>query len=200
LEIPGRRIEPVRSRKSDVRVYFRVPPTPSESLSMTPAQNESVERPEHPVDVVERLAAINEWAFDRADEDEISILVSGVWAHYEVAFTWLPDIESLHVSCSFDLKVPKRKRAEIIALVQMINEQLWLGHFDLWSRDDIVMFRHAHCLAGGAQASDAQCGTIVNAALAACENHYQAFQFVLWAGRGAKESLDLAMFETHGNA
>jgi hypothetical protein len=167
---------------------------------MTPAVNESVERPEHPVDVVERLAALNEWAFDRADEDEISILVAGVWAQYEVAFTWLPDMESLHVSCSFDLKIPPRKRLEVGALVQMINEQLWLGHFDLWSEEDIVMFRHAHCLAGGAQASDLQCSTIVNAALAACEKHYQAFQFVLWAGRGAKESLELAMFETHGTA
>jgi hypothetical protein len=163
-------------------------------------ENQTVERPEHPVDVVERLAALNEWAFDRADEDEISILVAGVWAHYEVAFTWLPEIESLHVSCSFDLKIPSRRRAEIIALVQLINEQLWLGHFDLWSRDDIVMFRHAHCLSGGAQPSDAQCRTIVNAALSACENYYQAFQFVLWAGRSAREAMDLAMFETQGNA
>ena len=163
-------------------------------------QNQPVERPEHPVDVVERLAALNEWAFDRADEDEISILVAGVWAQYEVAFTWLPEIESLHVSCSFDLKIPARRRAEITALVQLINEQLWLGHFDLWSRDDIVMFRHAHCLSGGAQPSDSQCRTIVNAALAACENYYQAFQFVLWAGRSAREAMDLAMFETQGNA
>jgi hypothetical protein len=167
---------------------------------MNSTQNEAVDRIEHPVDVVERLAALNEWAFDRADEDEISILVAGVWANYEVAFTWLPEMESLHVSCSFDLKVPARKRAEVSALVQLINEQLWLGHFDLWSRDDIVMFRHAHCLAGGARASDLQCRTIVNAALAACEKHYQAFQFVLWAGRGARESLELAMFETSGNA
>ena len=167
---------------------------------MIPSENESAERPEHPVDVVERLAALNEWAFDRADEDEISILVAGVWANYEVAFTWLPDMESLHVSCSFDLKIPSRKRNDVGALVQMINEQLWLGHFDLWSRDDIVMFRHAHCLSGGAQASDSQCRTIVEAALSACENYYQAFQFVLWSGRSPKEAMDLAMFETHGNA
>jgi len=167
---------------------------------MTFIETSADERREHPVDVVERLAAVNEWAFDRAQTDEISILVSGRFANYDVAFTWLPDMESLHVSCSFDLKIPPRKRTEVGALVQMINEQLWLGHFDLWSEEDIVMFRHAHCLAGGAQASDLQCSTIVNAALAACEKHYQAFQFVLWAGRGAKESLDLAMFETHGNA
>ena len=167
---------------------------------MISVESESLERPEHPVDVVERLAALNEWAFDRADEDEISILVAGRWANYEVAFTWLPEMESLHVSCSFDMKVPSRKRGEICDLVHMINSQLWLGHFDLWSRDDIVMFRHALCLAGGAQASDQQCRSIVEAALTACENYYQAFQFVLWSGRSAKEALDLAMFETRGNA
>src|ERR1700689_2804130 len=150
---------------------------------MTPAMNESVDRPEHPVDVVERLAALNEWAFDRADEDEISILVAGVWAHYEVAFTGLPDMESLHVSCSFVLKAPPRKRNDVAQLVGLINEQLWVGHFDLWSKEDIVMFRHALCLAGGAQPSDQQCRAIVEAALAACENYFQAVQFVLWAGR-----------------
>ena len=147
-----------------------------------------------------RLATVNEWAFDRADEDEISILVSGVWAQYEVSFTWLPAIESLHVGCSFDLKVPERRRAEIAALVHLINAQLWLGQFDIWSRDDIVMFRHAHCLAGGAQPSDTQCRTIVEAALSACESHFQAFQFVLWAGRSAREAMDLATFETVGTA
>ena len=110
------------------------------------------------------------------------------------------DIESLHVGCSFDLKVPARRRAEISALAQMINEQLWIGHFDLWSNEDIVMFRHSLVLAGGAQANDAQCGTIVNEALKACENYYQAFQFVLWAGKSAREGLELAMFETQGSA
>ena len=160
---------------------------------MTPSQNIVADRAEHPVDVVERLAALNEWAFDRADEDEISILVSGAWTQYEVAFTWLPDIESLHVGCSFDLKIPARRRAEISTLAQMINEQLWIG-------EDIVMFRHSLVLAGGAHPNDAQCGTIVHEALKACENYYQAFQFVLWAGKSAREALELAMFETQGNA
>ena len=132
---------------------------------MTFIETSADERREHPVDVVERLAAVNEWAFDRAETDEISILVSGRFANYDVAFTWLPDLESLHVSCSFDLKAPPHKRAAIGELTQLINEQLWLGHFDQWSQQDVVMFRHALCLAGGAGASDAQCGAVVKAAL-----------------------------------
>ncbi len=167
---------------------------------MTLIETVAEDRPEHPVDVVERLAAINEWAFDRAEDDEISILVSGAWANYDVAFTWLPEIESLHVSCSFDLKAPPRKRAAIGELTQLINEQLWLGHFDLWSQQDLVMFRHSLCLAGGATASDAQCGAIVNAAINACETYFQAFQFVLWADREPREAMAFATFETRGAA
>ena len=45
------------------------------------------------------------------------------------------------------------------------------------------MFRHAHCLSGGAGASEAQCRSLVEAAVKACETYYQSFQFVLWAGR-----------------
>jgi hypothetical protein len=158
------------------------------------------DRSEHPVDVVERLAAINEWTFDRAEDDEISILVTGAWANYDVAFTWLPEIESLHVSCSFDLKTPPRKRAAIGELTQLINEQMWLGHFDLWRQQDMVMFRHSLCLAGGAIASDIQCDAVVKAAISACETYFQAFQFVLWADRDPREAMAMAAFETRGAA
>jgi hypothetical protein len=167
---------------------------------MTLSESRPDDRPEHPVDVVERLAAFNEWEFDRAQVDEISILVAGRVANYDVAFTWLEELESLHVSCSFDLKTPPHKRAAIGELTQLINEQLWLGHFDLWTQQDLVMFRHSLCLAGGAAASDAQCGAVVNAAVNACETYFQAFQFVLWANRGPREAIALAAFETEGSA
>ncbi len=62
------------------------------------------ERVEHPVDVVERLASLKDWSFDRDDPDEISICVAGAWADYNVAFTWLPQHEALHLACAFDLK------------------------------------------------------------------------------------------------
>jgi len=69
------------------------------------AAEKETDRAQHPVDVVEQLAAANDWSFDRDDEDEISISVAGGWTDYQVAFTWLADLETLHVSCAFDLKV-----------------------------------------------------------------------------------------------
>jgi hypothetical protein len=76
----------------------------------------------NPLDVVERLAAVNDWSFERAGDDEITILVTGKGTDYQVSYTWLGDLEALHLACAFDLKVPERRRAEVQSLVGMINE------------------------------------------------------------------------------
>jgi hypothetical protein len=157
-------------------------------------------RVEHPVDVVERLAASNDWCFDREDEDEISIVVAGAWTEYHIAFTWLPDLETLHMSCAFDIRAPERRQAEVVRLIGLINEQMWVGHFDFWPSEGVVMHRHGMLLAGGAQPSAPQCAALLDNALKACERYYQAFQFVLWAGKSARESMDAANFETRGEA
>jgi hypothetical protein len=159
-----------------------------------------LERIEHPVDLIERIAAHHEWAFDRDEEDEISIGVAGTWTDYNIAFTWLPEIEALHVACAFDLKVPSARRTETLSLISLINEQLWIGHFDVWPKDGVIMFRHALLLTGGADLNPTQCEAALANAVAACERYYQAFQFVVWAGKSGREALDTAMIETKGEA
>ena len=157
-------------------------------------------RTANPVDVVEHMASLNQWAFDREQEDEISISVAGGWTDYHVAFTWLPNLEALHVGCAFDIKFNDRRRAEVLNLISIINEQLWVGHFGLWEQEGVVIFRHAMLLAGGAEPSRSQCEAVLQAAITACERYYQAFQFVIWAGRSARDALEAALFETAGEA
>ncbi len=159
-----------------------------------------VERHEHPVDKVERIASLNDWSFDRDGDDEISISVAGRWTEYHVAFTWIEDMEALHIAAAFDLKVPERRKAEMLQLISQINEQMWIGHFDHWSKENVVMFRHSLVLAGGAEATAAQCESLLGRATEACERYFQAFQFVVWAGKSASEALAAAMFETVGEA
>ena len=154
----------------------------------------------NPLEVVERMAATNDWSFERAGEDEITLLVRGKWSDYQVSFTWMHDIEALHLACAFEFKVPERSRAETQQLISMINEQLWVGHFDLWMKDGLIMYRHALVLAGGVSASGAQCEAMLGTALDSCERYFPAYQFVVWAGKTAREALDAAMFETAGEA
>lgn len=158
------------------------------------------DRQAHPVDTIERIATLNDWSFDRSGDDEITISVDGSWTDYHVSLTWMGELESLHLVCAFDLKVPDRLKPEVCHLLTLVNEQLWLGHFDLWSQEGVVAYRHTLLLAGGAEASSAQCEALLEAALEACERHYQAFQFVLWAGKSAKEAMEMVAFETVGEA
>lgn len=155
---------------------------------------------DNPVDIVEHLAALNDWTFERSGDDEISISVSGRWADYHVSFSWMQDIDALHTACAFDLKVPPGRRASMLELLAMINEQMWVGHFDLWTKEGVVMFRHALLLPEGTDASGQQCLRALDAAVEACERYYQAFQFVVWAGKSAREAMDAALFETVGEA
>lgn len=154
----------------------------------------------NPLDVVERLATGNDWSFERATDNEITILVAGKWTDYHLSYTWMDEIETLHLACAFDLKVPEPRRAEVQMLISTINERLWVGHFDYWINQGLIMFRHALVLAGGSQASKKQCEAVLGKALDTCECYFSAFQFVVWAGKTTHDALQAAMFETSGEA
>ena len=75
-----------------------------------------------------------------------------------------------------------------------------MGHFDIWEQERIVMFRHSLLLAGNADATPQQIEGMFTNALESCERYYRAFQFVVWAGKSAREAIDNALFETAGEA
>jgi hypothetical protein len=156
--------------------------------------------PANPVDLVEKLAALNDWAFERTSDRELVLIIEGRWAEYHASFQWMDDIEAFHLACAFDLKVPEGRRADALRLLAQVNEQLCLGHFDLWLDEGVVMYRHALSLAGGAEVNGRQCEALLAGAIEAIERYYPAFQFVIWAGKSAREAIDATLFETAGEA
>jgi len=157
------------------------------------------ERASTPIDLVEQLATTQDWAYERASDDELTMTVSGTWADYHVSINWRDDLEALHVACAFECKVPDARLNEIYRLIAQINEQLWIGHFDLWLQEGLLMYRHGLLLNGNV-ATPRQCEALIQSALEACERYYQAFKYVIWAGKEAREALTSAMFETEGQA
>ena len=153
----------------------------------------------NPVDLIEQVAGAHDWACDRTHEDELTLVVAGNWTDYQLSLNWREDLESLHIACAFDFKVPDNRLSEVYRLVAQINEQLWLGHFDVWTREGLIMFRQGLML-NGAIATQSQCEALLKAALESCERYYQAFQFVVWAGKDSREALASTMFETEGQA
>ena len=154
----------------------------------------------NPVELVEQIAASQDWAFDRSSDDEITLSIAGSWSDYNLSFNWRDEQEDLHVACAFDFKIPKLRRNEVCQLVARVNSQLWQGHFDMWADDGGLLYRHGLLLTGGATANSAQCETMLAMALEACERYFPAFQYVIWAGKTAEEALAMALLETKGTA
>ncbi|MGU3575823.1 YbjN domain-containing protein [Brucellaceae bacterium C25G] len=154
----------------------------------------------HPVDVIEHVANSNEWSFERTGDDEIAISVAGSWTDYHISFSWMEDYEALHLACAFDIKVAEPRVNEVLRLLSQINEQLLMGHFDLWRQEGAIMYRQSLLLAGGAEPTSRQVEVLLSSAIEACETYFQAFQFVVWSGVTAREAMESVLFETVGQA
>ena len=166
---------------------------------MTLATNEQTQALEHPLDMLEQRVEENGWPFERSGRDEINLSVAGRWCDYHFCFSWRDELQSLHLSVNFDMRVAKERRAEIAELLMSINSQLWLGHFDLWAEDGTVLFRHV-LIFPDSHVSGAQCEALLHLAVEACEHYYPAFQFVLWGGKSAQEAMAAAVLECAGQA
>ena len=84
----------------------------------------------------------------------------------------------------------------------LINEQLWIGHFELWSGNGSLLFRHATLLDGleDGGISLEQAESLIDAAMGELDRFYPVFQFVLWGGKSPAEAISAAMVETRGEA
>lgn len=158
------------------------------------------ETPHNPIDRVEKLAERQQWPIDRTGDDEVVMNVSGGWCDLNLSLSWRSDLEALMVACTYDMRVTEPRREEVTKLVNLINCQSVHGHFDFWPDAGIIIYRNSLGLAGGAEANDAQCESLISIAIENCQRFYPAVQFVVWAGHSATQAMNSALLETHGEA
>jgi hypothetical protein len=158
------------------------------------------EDPTNPLDMIEAILSEQDWSYERPADDELNVQVKGHWCNYHLSYSWHEGLEAMHLACTFDVKVPREKRDEIVKLLALINEQLWAGHFDMWSEDGMLIFRHGIMLQGEAELTPEQAHALLQLPVDGCERYFPAFQFVLWGGKTAVEACAAAMFETAGQA
>ena len=155
-----------------------------------------------PIEVLEAYFEARGWACERTAEGEIVASATGSWTQYELRGVWRPEDQVLQFLAFPDIKVAPEKRSAIHEALSLINEQLWLGHFEIWSGSGLVVFRHSTIL--DAREDDGlsfeQAEAIAEAAVEECERFYPVFQFVLWAGKTPQEAIAAALIETQGEA
>ena len=152
-----------------------------------------------PLDVVEHVLAAENLTFDRTEEGDLAFTLSGDWKEYELWFAWRPEADCLQLCLSIDRRVDKGERARACELANLVNQRVWVGHFEVWSDDGELVFRHAMALPEGERPTLAQTASMIDAAMEAADRFYPAFDFLL-AGKSPQESIDACMFETVGQA
>ncbi len=167
---------------------------------MSVQSHEVSEAASNPLDVMEQIVAANDWVFDRRSDAEMAAEAPGKWCDYGLYFSWSREISAMHFTCTFDLKVPAKRRNALFELLALANERLWIGHFGMDADDGMPLFRHSVLLRGAPGASSESLEDMVDIAIAECERFFPAFQFVLWGGKTPTDALASAMLECAGEA
>ncbi|WP_339693650.1 YbjN domain-containing protein [uncultured Parasphingorhabdus sp.] len=153
-----------------------------------------------PVDMLAAFFEARGWSVDRTGDDELSVEIKGNWTSYQMRAIWRNEDHVLQILLLPEIRVPEDKKAVIYETLGLINEQLWLGHFDLWSNNNILLFRHATLLGGSGMLGLDQAQTIVDLAIEEWERFYPVFQFVLWSDKSPQDAIAHAMVDTVGEA
>jgi hypothetical protein len=153
-----------------------------------------------PLDVVERVLAAENLSFDRTDDGDLAFALTGDWKDYELWFAWRPEVDCLQLCLSIDMKVAADRRPAAHELVNLINQRVWLGHFEIWADDGEVVFRHAMALADAERPTMDQTASMIDAAVEAADRFYPAFDFLVNAGKSPADAMAGCMFETVGQA
>src|SRR3546814_15125989 len=83
------------------------------------------------IDFLEDFANDHKWDYERFSLDEIILECPGSWGDYKLSFMWIEDMQTLGISASFQMDFAENLSSSIYELLARVNEQLWIGHFDL---------------------------------------------------------------------
>jgi hypothetical protein len=155
-----------------------------------------------PIDVLQTWFEARGWTHERLGDEEIIAATQGSWGQYELRGVWRDDDAVLQFLAFPGVQVTDAQQSAIYETLGLINEQLWLGHFEYWAGTGAILFRHAILLEGGDERGMTleQAETLIEVAVDELDRFYPVFQFVLWGGKSPRDAISAAMVETRGEA
>ena len=158
-----------------------------------------VEEDAAPLDMLVALFEARGWPCE-ANAEEICGEIQGSWAKYQLRGIWRPEDRVLQILCLPEVRVSAEKTGAAHELVALANEQMWLGHFDIWSNGGVLLYRNGTLLGDDGMLSLDQAQSLVEIAVEECDRFYPAFQFVLWGDKSPRDALKAAMVDAAGEA
>ncbi len=155
----------------------------------------------NPLDLVEELVEARGWTFERTDDEFIMIDLPGLKAKYEVCMEWQEEFSSLLFACSLPIEIQPAQYEMAVKTIEQINQNLWLGHFDLSNKGKFPTMRHTFLfrMIPTGLAVDIV-NDVLELAIAECNRFYTTFQMIQAGDVGLQDNLHAAVFETVGEA
>ncbi len=155
----------------------------------------------NPLDNVEDVLSNHNWNFDRMGPDELIVAVTGKACKYRLFFVWQEDMSALQLCFQYDMAIEHNNGMSASAALRTMNEDLWMGHFEIPAETNIPAFRYT-CLfknPDAAYISDTV-EDIVDIALVQCERFFPVFQLLAMANDIDDAGLSLALMDTAGES
>ena len=146
------------------------------------------------------MAGLLEIESERVDQAELHLAMPGAWRDAGVWFTWRPELSTIQMGAPLEIKVPDNRIAEAARLITLVNERLWIGHFDLWSEENTIIYRNAVVLPEAGAIDNVQAQCLISGASEAIDRFFPAFNYLVWGGKTPEEALEASLFDTVGTA
>ena len=154
----------------------------------------------NPIDIVEEVIYQKNWNCSRSADHELVAEISSQWCLYRLYFSWSEQIKAINFTVTFDIKFPHNKYLNIYELLAKINENLWIGHFDITSKSGILAYRQTFFLPNENDMLFKQLDDLVDISVYECEKYYPAFNNLFFEDASAKDALELCSLNVIGRA
>jgi hypothetical protein len=170
---------------------------------------EYVEEVSNPIDALEEIMAQNDWIYERRREDELSVHVTGKMGEYKMMFVWEEEFSALQYCCAPELSVHADNYDEARRVLNDINSNLWLGHFDMRTPEGqmansyaaVPCFRHTLLMRGMTEGSGAApMEDLIDIALSECERYYMTFSLLTESREKDDRQMSFAMMDVAGSS
>ncbi len=156
----------------------------------------------NPLDSVEEIMANNDWVFSRPFDDQLTVQVSGKMGVYDLVFLWQEEFSAMQFMCMPDVTITADKADKTIKTMHDMNQNLWLGHFDLEKMGNTFRprFKHTCLFRGLYQTSGIEMvEDLIDIALSECERYHATFDMMM-AREPLNDNLALSMMDVAGRS
>lgn len=153
----------------------------------------------NPIGLVEEYMISQDWNSERSGEYELWAELPSQWGNQRLWVVFHEETGFLQFNGYLNLKIPDRHMVHAAQTITLMNERVWLGHFEIWGEEQVPVFRIVLPLRE-AELGAAQLEDIVVAIVEEAERFFPAIQWVVWGGKTPEEAIAAAIVETEGEA